>query len=243
MKLWHDELSEEKRFLRRLERRQLLRWAAAGTVVTAFGGGLYVLARDEVSERARNETRPDGRVRLPDGQRVISALRPMGGRAGDSRPRHFRLRVHGAVEKPFTLDFQQLLAMPQVEHVSDVHCVTGWSVLAAQWRGVQVKALAKRAQPNARARHVVFEAAHGYTANVPIAEALADNVVVAHRLNDKALSEANGAPVRAVVPDLYFWKSAKWLRGIRFIERDAPGYWERRGYHNHGDPWKEERYG
>jgi DMSO/TMAO reductase YedYZ molybdopterin-dependent catalytic subunit len=108
---------------------------------------------------------------------------------------------------------------------------------------VRVKELADRAKVKASARHVVFEAAHGYTANVRLDEALRPNVLVAHQLDGRALPRAHGAPVRGVIPDLYFWKSAKWLTGIRFSARDDPGFWETRGYHNHADPWREERYG
>jgi DMSO/TMAO reductase YedYZ molybdopterin-dependent catalytic subunit len=93
------------------------------------------------------------------------------------------------------------------------------------------------------AKHVIFEAAHGYTSNLPIKEATAPNVLLAHRLDGAPLPRANGAPIRALVPDLYFWKSAKWLTAIRFSASDKPGYWETRGYHNHADPWTEERYG
>ena len=90
---------------------------------------------------------------------------------------------------------------------------------------------------------MIFEAAHGYTANVPLAEATARNVLVTHQLNGRPFQRRHGAPVRGLVPDLYFWKSAKWLTGIRFVTRDEPGFWETRGYHNHADPWREERYG
>ena len=90
---------------------------------------------------------------------------------------------------------------------------------------------------------VIFEAAHGYTSNVPLREALAPTVLVARELEGAALPRTHGGPLRAIVPDLYFWKSAKWLTGIRFVARDEPGYWETRGYHNHADPWREERYG
>lgn len=166
----------------------------------------------------------------------------MGGEEGDPSPGAFRLKVHGLVERPLDLGFSDLLALPQVTVALDVHCVTGWSVLGAVWTGVRVKELATRAGVRPEARHVIFEAAHGYTSNVRISEALRDNVLVAHRLADRPLARANGAPVRAVVPDLYFWKSAKWLSGIRFVAKDEPGYWEQRGYNNHADPWKEERY-
>jgi DMSO/TMAO reductase YedYZ molybdopterin-dependent catalytic subunit len=230
--------------LDRLEsRRQFLKKAAAGSLIVAFGGGLYRLASDDMTRAARAQKRTDGRPRLPPGQRVIEALRPMGGEAGSARIEDFRLQVHGEVERPFTIDWKQLIAMPATRQVADVHCVTGWSVLGAAWTGVQVKYLAERAGLKPTARHVIFEAAHGYTANVRLAEALRPDVLVAYQLGGKPVPRRHGAPVRGLVPDLYFWKSAKWLTGIRFVSRDAPGYWETRGYHNHADPWREERYG
>ncbi|HEY8946467.1 MAG TPA: molybdopterin-dependent oxidoreductase [Polyangiaceae bacterium] len=223
-------------------RRRFLLQATTGTAIVAFGGGLYALS-DDLTRQAQGQTRRDGRARVPPGQRVIRALKPMGGEPGDPSPSRFRLRVHGDVERPFDIPFAELVAMPQVERALDVHCVTGWTVLGAKWTGVSLKALAERAGARSRARFVIFEAAHGYTANVPIAEALKDDVLVAHRLEGASLPRAHGGPVRAVVPDLYFWKSAKWLTGVRFSARDEPGYWETRGYHNHGNPWREERYG
>jgi DMSO/TMAO reductase YedYZ molybdopterin-dependent catalytic subunit len=219
-----------------LARRRLLLGAAAGTVVSALGG-LWVL-----TDSTAHASRPDGRPRVPPGQRVIEALRPMGGEEGDPNRSKLRLRVHGDVERPFTIDLRELLALPQVEQHSDVHCVTAWTVLGAKWTGVRVSELARRAGLRASARHVIFEAAHGYTANVRLDEAMKDDVLVAHRLDDQPLARAHGAPLRALVPDLYFWKSPKWLTGIRFAQRDEPGYWERRGYHNHADPWLEERH-
>ena len=226
-----------------MSRRLFLRSASAGTVVIALGGATYVFASDEDEEKARRQNRPDGRPRLPPGQHLLRRIKPMGGTEGDPSPGAFRLQVHGEVEQPFTLDFAGLLAMPQVEQASDVHCVTKWTVLDAKFTGVRLADIAARAKPKASARHVIFEASAGYTSNVPIREALAPNVLVAHKYEGSPLARAHGAPVRAVVPDLYFWKSAKWLTGIRFVAADRPGYWETRGYHNHADPWKEERYG
>ncbi|HVU01924.1 MAG TPA: molybdopterin-dependent oxidoreductase [Polyangiaceae bacterium] len=226
---------------RLLARRRFIQLAGAGTAITALGGLDWIVS-DDLTRIARAETKRDGRPRLPPGQRVIERLKPMGGEEGDSRPGTFRLRVHGLVEHPYELDFAGLLAMPQVTEEADVHCVTGWTVLGARWTGVRVKDLAERAGVKREARHVIFEAAHGYTANVRLAEALAPDVLVAHRLEDRPLARANGAPVRGLVPGLYFWKSAKWLTGIRFVKEDEPGYWETRGYNNHADPWKEERY-
>jgi hypothetical protein len=224
-----------------MNRRAFLRNVTAGTVVIALGGTTYVLASDEEEARARKALRPDGRPRLPPSQYLLKRLRPMGGLEGDPSPGAFRLRVHGEVDAPFELDFASLLQMPQVEQTCDVHCVTKWSLLDAKWTGVRVADLAARAKVRPSARHVIFESV-GYTANVLLKEALAPNVLVAHKHEGAPLARPHGAPVRALVPDLYFWKSAKWLTGIRFVARDEPGYWEIRGYNNHADPWKEERY-
>ena len=232
---------DRARLERLAARRQFIREALSGTLIVAFGGALCALS-DDLTREAQAAERKDGRPRLPPGQRVISALRPMGGSEGDPRRSQFRLRVHGEVERPFELDFRELLALPQTTQTCDVHCVTAWSVLDAKFGGVQVRALAEKAKLKPTARHVIFEAAHGYSANVRLNEALAPNVLVAHSLGGEPLPRTHGGPVRAVIPDLYFWKSAKWLTGIRFVTQDEPGYWETRGYHNHADPWKEERY-
>jgi DMSO/TMAO reductase YedYZ molybdopterin-dependent catalytic subunit len=224
-------------------RRQFISAAAAGTAVFAVGGAMCALAGDDLTAKARKQKRADGRVRLPPGQRVITYMKDMGGDEGPSDARSFRLEVHGAVKTPFTVDYGQLLKLPQAEQAADVHCVTGWSLLDSIWKGVTVATLAERAGVKGDARHVIFESHHGFTANVPLAEALAPTVMVTYRVNGKPFASAHGAPVRGLVPDLYFWKSAKWLTGIRFVTADEPGFWEVRGYHNHADPWREERYG
>ncbi len=235
----HDGSSPELERL--LARRRFIRTAAVGTVITAFGGGLWTLV-DDLIATANAKPRDDGRPRLPPGQRTIRALKPMGGAEGSPLRSQFKLRVHGEVEQPFELDFRGLLELPQVEQELDVHCVTGWSLLGARWKGVRIKELAERAKLKKTARHAIIEAAHGYTANVPIAEALKPNAMLTYELDGKALAEAHGAPARGLIPDLYFWKSSKWITGIRFVKRDEPGYWETRGYHNRGNPWLEERY-
>ncbi len=225
-----------------MDRRDFIKRAAAGTVVVAMGGALYRIAADDLTRAAEAQRRPDGRPRLPPGQRVIQSLRPMGGEQGNPSRDKWSLAIRGEVEKPLVLTWKDLIGLPQTQQTVDVHCVTAWSVLDSVWQGVQLKKLAELAGVKAEARYVIFEGAHGYTSNVPLREALRDNVMVAHTLQGRPLAEENGAPVRALVPDLYFWKSAKWLTGIRFVTRDQPGYWETRGYHNHGDPWREERY-
>jgi DMSO/TMAO reductase YedYZ molybdopterin-dependent catalytic subunit len=226
---------------RLLERRRFILRAASGTAIAVLGG--YYFFADELTREARAETLAGGRPRVPPGQRVLKAWRPMGGEPGDPSLERFQLRIHGEVEAPFTLSYAALRAMPETATTVDVHCVTGWTVLDAKVKGVLLKDLAERAKVKPSARHVIFEAAHGYTANVPLREALGGKQMVCRELNGAALPRAHGGPVRALVPDLYFWKSAKWLTGIRFVSRDEPGYWETRGYHNHGDPWREERYG
>jgi DMSO/TMAO reductase YedYZ molybdopterin-dependent catalytic subunit len=227
--------------VRAMARRRFLQTAGTGATLLAFGA-VYAIADDGLIATAKASTRSDGRPRVPPGQTVITKIRPMGGDEGDPSKSQYRLRVYGEVTNELDLDFRALLKLPQVTRAEDVHCVTGWTLLGARWTGVQLKEIAARAGVKDTARHVIFEAAHDYTANVRLDEALADNVMLAHKLDDVPLALEHGAPLRAVVPDLYFWKSAKWLTGIRFSKRDAPGYWETRGYHNHADPWQEERY-
>jgi DMSO/TMAO reductase YedYZ molybdopterin-dependent catalytic subunit len=221
-----------------MKRREIL--YTVGAIVLALGGGTYVFAGEDEARRAGN--RPDGRPRVPPNQYLLKALRPMGGAEGDPSPGNWRLRVSGEVEQPFEMSFADLLAMPQVQQTCDVHCVTKWTVLDSHWTGVRVADIAARAKLKPTARHVVFEAAEGYTSNVLLREAMAPNVLLAHRYEGNPLPRPHGPPVRALVPDLYFWKSAKWLTGIRFTAADQPGFWETRGYSNHADPWKEERY-
>jgi len=238
----HPDLDRYPELAARWDRRNFIKSAAAGTALMALGGALLRLAADDLTKAARAEKRPDGRPRLPPGQRVLEALRPMGGQEGDGEAKNFRLKVHGAVKSPFEVDYEALLKLPQVEKTVDVHCVTGWSMLGGVWKGVQVAALAELAGVKSDARFVIFEAAHGFTSNVPLKEATADSALITYRLNGKPFSLDHGAPVRGLVPDLYFWKSAKWITGVKFVREDQPGYWETRGYNNHADPWKEERY-
>jgi len=225
-----------------IDRRELIRTAAAGTVIMGLGGALYRLATDDMTRKAMADGRGDGKKRLPPGQRLIEKLKAMGGEEGPGDVKSFKLRVHGLVKTELELDYKELLKLPQVEKVADVHCVTGWTVIDSIWKGVQISLLAEKAGMKDDARYVILEAANGYTANVPLKEATADNALVTYRLDGKPFSIDHGAPVRGLIPDLYFWKSAKWLTGLKFVADDEPGYWEQRGYNNHADPWKEERY-
>jgi len=229
--------------LKQMRRREFIRRAAEGSLLTAIAGGIYYFSTDSLTREAQAQTLPDGRSRLPPGQRVIEKLKAMGGQEGDASFSGFRLQVHGTVEAPRIFDFRALQEAGVIEQKADVHCVTGWSVLDATWTGVRIDALARLVMVKPTTRHVIFEAAHGYTANVPLADALLPSSMVAWKLDGETFATEHGAPVRGLVPHLYFWKSAKWLTAIRFSGSDEPGYWETRGYHNRADPWREERHG
>lgn len=153
------------------------------------------------------------------------------------------LSVGGAVESPLKWSWDDFLAQPQTELVSDIHCVTTWSRYDNTWTGVSARHLLAMVQPRASARFIMFRSYDGYTTNVPLARFADDDVMLAHSWQGEKLTREHGGPVRVVIPKLYFWKSAKWLRAITFMDQDSPGYWELRGYHDEGDPWTEQRYG
>jgi DMSO/TMAO reductase YedYZ molybdopterin-dependent catalytic subunit len=157
-------------------------------------------------------------------------------------PRRWDFRVVGLVEEQLRLSYEEFRALPQSAQVSDFHCVTTWSRLDNRWEGVKVKELMKRVSLKPEARYVVVYCDGGYTTNLPLADFLDDDVMLAHRHDGRDLAPEHGWPLRLVVPKLYGWKSAKWVRALEFTEHDRPGFWEVRGYHNHADPWKEERY-
>ena len=151
--------------------------------------------------------------------------------------------VTGEVESPLRLTYDELQALPQTEITTDIHCVTRWSRFDTSFRGVRWRELAKLARPKPTARFVVAHAEQGFTSNLPL-EALDDeNALVAGEADGEPLTPDHGWPLRLVVPSRYFWKSAKWLRGLELRSTDEPGFWERYGYHNDADPWREERYG
>ncbi len=157
-------------------------------------------------------------------------------------PATWRLRFFGLIEEPFELTFDELRALPSAEYRGDIHCVTRWSKKDTIWRGVPFKSLVERAKPHDDAKFVIQHAPQGYTTNLPLEKMLDDDVLIAYEYDGTALEPIHGGPVRTLVPKLYFWKSAKWVEGIEFSREDTPGFWEKRGYHNEGDPWKEERY-
>ena len=151
-------------------------------------------------------------------------------------------RVWGLVEQPREWTFEQFLALGQTRVECDIHCVTRWSKFDSVFEGVPFKAVAAAVQPKPEAQYVMVHAEQGFTANLPLADLDRDTVLFANRADGKELDPDHGWPLRLVVPHLYFWKSAKWVRGLEFRADDAPGFWEGYGYHMRGDPWQEQRY-
>jgi len=152
------------------------------------------------------------------------------------------LSVVGEVERPLTWTWDEFAALPTVTVRTDIHCVTGWSKFDTAWEGPLFRDFVKLCGLKASATHVIAHAAHGFTANLPLAVMLEDDVLLAWKFDGQPLAPEHGFPLRTIVPQRYFWKSAKWLHKLEFADADRPGFWERAGYHNEGDPWKEERY-
>jgi DMSO/TMAO reductase YedYZ molybdopterin-dependent catalytic subunit len=182
--------------------------------------------------------------RLPPGQRQVKDWPVLDlGQQPNVTAEKFRLDLDGAVENPTSLTLAQFLALPQVDSVSDMHCVTQWSRFGNHWQGVAAHALIELVRPKPAARHVIFHSFDSYTTNVGLDQFDQPDVFLVHRWEGQPISRQHGGPVRVLIPRLYLWKSAKWIRRIEFADADRPGFWEVRGYHNNADPWREERYG
>ena len=157
-------------------------------------------------------------------------------------PKTWDFRVFGAVENELKFDWSEFQKLDQTLVQADMHCVTTWSRLDQRWEGIPFSKIVELAKPKPEAKFVIAHSEYGFTANTPIEFCLRDDCLIALRANGEPLTSEHGSPARLVVPRLYAWKSAKWLRGIEFSAVDKPGFSERNGYHNRGDPWKEERY-
>ncbi|MFT8244401.1 sulfite oxidase-like oxidoreductase [Roseomonas sp. BN140053] len=184
------------------------------------------------------------RDRLPPGQRLVRDFPVLDLGVHPAVPAEAaKLRLDGLVAAPATLDWTELQAMPRQQFRNDIHCVTQWSRYDNDWDGVPVSALIERVRPKDEARFVSLESHDGYTTNLAMDDFDRPENVLAFAWNGAPLEHQHGGPMRLVVPHLYLWKSAKWLRRIEFLAADRPGFWEVRGYHNRGNPWNEERYG
>lgn len=204
----------------------------------------FIEAKEKLAKLGRGKKSvSSGHNRLPPGQRLTQAFPVLDlGVRPDFDPDTWRLTVSGAVAKPRQFTYQELLALPPTSLTADFHCVTRWSKFDVKWRGVGFVEFCEVVQPKPEARFVVASCADGYTANLVLDELKADNVILAYELEGKPLPREHGWPIRLVVPHLYGWKSVKFLKGLEFLAEDKPGFWEVRGYHNHADPWQEERY-
>ena len=181
--------------------------------------------------------------RLPPGQREVKNWPVLDlGVQPDVPAAQWKLVVDGMVEHPVTWTWAAFTAQPQARRRTDIHCVTSWSRFDNLWDGVSTQHLLSIVKPKPEAKFVVQHAYDGYTTNVPLDLFAEEDTLLARSWEGQAISREHGGPVRLVLPKLYLWKSAKWLKRLEFINRDRPGYWEVRGYHNHADPWLEQRY-
>jgi DMSO/TMAO reductase YedYZ molybdopterin-dependent catalytic subunit len=192
------------------------------------------------------ELPPETAARVPKGQYLTEKWPVLHyGPVPNFDPKKWDLRVFGAVENELRWswdELQQLDGKAKTLVTADMHCVTTWSRLDQKWEGIPFSVIVAKAKPAAAAKFVIAHSEYGFTTNIPIEYCLRDDCLIALRANGEPLSAEHGRPARLVVPPLYAWKSAKWLRGIEFSASDKPGFWERNGYHNTGDPWKEQRY-
>jgi DMSO/TMAO reductase YedYZ molybdopterin-dependent catalytic subunit len=190
-------------------------------------------------------TTEEERRRIPPGQHLVRDFPILHAASVPYRsaPADWDVRVWGEVERPSRFGYDEFRALETRTVTVDIHCVTTWSKLDTVWEGVPVAPLLRELGVRPGATHVVAHAEEGYTANVPLERVMSDDVLLAYRFGGEELEPEHGGPLRLLVPSLYFWKSAKWLRGLEVLDHDEPGYWERLGYSNSADPWEEERYG
>jgi DMSO/TMAO reductase YedYZ molybdopterin-dependent catalytic subunit len=186
---------------------------------------------------------PGHHRRLPPGQREVTDWPVLDlGIVPNLSTRDWSFSVGGMVERSVKWDWDEFLAQPQHPVRVDMHCVTAWSRYDNDFIGVPALHLRDVVRPRPEARFIMLRSYDGYTTNLPLADFADDDVVLAHSWQGQPISREHGGPMRLILPKLYLWKSAKWLRHITFSDRDEPGYWEQRGYHMRGDPWKEQRY-
>lgn len=182
--------------------------------------------------------------RVPPGQRVTKKWPVLHyGGVPEIDVDRWRFTVKGLVEKDLSLTYLEFRALPRIRVLSDIHCVTGWSRLDNLWEGVSARTIGDLAGVIGEARYAIVRSDGGYTTNLALEDFFQEDVLFAFKHDGEELAPEHGYPLRLVVPRLYFWKSAKWVTGVEFRDSDIPGFWESRGYHNRGDPWKEERFG
>ena len=197
-----------------------------------------------ISRGFTGKRQPAGQAeRLPPGQYLTEGFPVLS--AGPT-PRlaldKWTFSLEGLVSKKVTWTWADFLKLPAQRFVVDISCVTRWTKLDTEWEGVSVDTLLEHTELDWRAEYAIAFSHEGYTTNLPLADIRNGQAFVAYKFAGQPLAPEHGGPARLVVPHLYFWKSAKWVAGLRFVDKDQPGFWESAGYHDHGDPWKEERY-
>jgi len=182
--------------------------------------------------------------RLPPGQHTTRNFPVLqkGGIVHIDRTK-YKLVIDGLVQNPVTLSLDEIINLGRQDEIVDIHCVTTWTKYDMEWTGVPFKEILNLVQPEPEARFVIMHCADGgFTTSLPVDAMMDDDVLVAYEYEGKPINDEHGGPVRTIVPKKYFYKSAKWLTRLEFVKEDEPGYWERAGYSNSADPWKEERY-
>jgi DMSO/TMAO reductase YedYZ molybdopterin-dependent catalytic subunit len=207
----------------------------------------YILAKQRWAEKQRSRgvaARPVASAgRLPPGQKLTTGFPVLDLGVQPEIPlKDWTLSLDGLVENPTVLSWDQLHELPQVVDVSDFHCVTTWSKYDCHWAGVALTTLYELARPKAEARHVYFTSYDGYSTNVPLEKCLDDDTLVATSFNGAPVTREHGGPARVIIPKLYAWKGAKFVKAITFLAEDKLGFWEVRGYSNTADPWTEDRF-
>lgn len=194
-------------------------------------------------ERKTLEQKMKSEGRLPPGQSLTLKWPVLHyGSVPRFDPERWDFRVYGMVEAPLRWSWIEFNALPKVKRHSDFHCVTRWSRFDNDWEGVAFREVLSRVKLRPGAAYVLVHAEQGFTANVPLGDLDREEVLFATHHNREPLSADHGFPLRLIVPHLYAWKSVKWVRGIEFLDHDAPGFWEQNGYHMYGDPWREQRF-
>ena len=197
----------------------------------------FTRKRDELEARGIDPGR------IPPGQYYTERFPVLhAGRVPKTDLAEWDFLVDGLVVSPQRWEYNDVLSMPVVRRTFDIHCVTKWSKFDTEWEGVAVTEVMSTVEILPSATHVLVLAEHGFTANLPLEDFLAEDNLFAYGFGEAPLEPEHGWPLRLVVPHLYFWKSVKWVRGLRLLGQDEPGFWERNGYHMYGDPWKEQRY-
>jgi DMSO/TMAO reductase YedYZ molybdopterin-dependent catalytic subunit len=205
----------------------------------------YLAAKERWAKKMAGQLKRSARSidRLPPGQRLVDNFPVLDlGIQPEIALDQWTLKIHGKVENPVTLDWGRFTALPVFTDTNDFHCVTTWSQFDMVFEGVSFFTIADLAKPKPEATHVYFKSYDGYTTNNPLDVMMDDDVLIAHSWNGRPLTREHGGPARVIVPKLYAWKGAKWIKEIIFLDRDLLGYWELRGYSNSADPFKEERF-